>query len=76
MLKIRKCTLEDCGHYSCEIMAYVKPGEESELECQLDVEGMLHPSRLFKTCLLTSIVFYQLMKPFSSRVPAQVHQQA
>ena len=40
MLKIRKCTLEDCGHYSCEIMAFVKPGEDSEIECQLDVEGM------------------------------------
>ena len=40
MLKIRKCTLEDCGHYSCEIMAYVKPGEDSEIECQLEVEGI------------------------------------
>ena len=39
MLKIRNCTLEDCGHYSCEIMAYVKPGEDSEIECQLEVEG-------------------------------------
>ena len=46
MLKIRKCTLEDCGHYSCEIMAFVKPGEDSEIECQLDVEGMANISNL------------------------------
>ena len=46
MLKIRKCTLEDCGHYSCEIMAYVKPGEDSEIECQLEVEGAVESLKL------------------------------
>jgi hypothetical protein len=39
MLKIRKCTFEDAGNYSCEILHYVKQGEEAEIDSWLDVEG-------------------------------------
>ncbi len=39
MFKIRKVTHDDGGNYSCEIVNYVKPGEDGEIDIWLDVEG-------------------------------------
>lgn len=45
-LTIKKCKLEDAGIFSCEIQQFVKDGEDSEIVCNLSVEGKMNDPHL------------------------------